>query len=157
MTVTERVAYIRGLMEGLGIDDTTKEGKVLKAMIEVIDDLALNVADVEDEIGEIYEHVDAIDEDLGLLEDDFYDDGDDDDDDDDDECSCCDDDEDYDDGDLYEVVCPSCGDAICINESIVEDGSIDCPNCGEKLEFDMDDCCCGDESCEAGCDCGGKE
>lgn len=150
MTVTEKVAYIKGLMEGLGIDESTKEGKVLKAMSEVLEEMAESVTDVEGELSELYEHVDSIDEDLGLLEDDYYGY----DDDEDDECCCCDDDddddEDDDDEELYEVVCPKCGDAICINESIVESGSIDCPNCGEKLEFDFDDDC----DCE---DCSHKE
>lgn len=138
MNAMEKVAYIKGLMEGLGIDDSSKEGKVLKVMAEVLEELASSVSDVESELSEIFDHVDSIDEDLGLLEDDYY--GyDDDDDDDDDDCCCCDNDED--DEELYEVVCPKCGDSICINDSIIETGSIDCPNCGEKLEFDIDDEC----------------
>jgi hypothetical protein len=133
MTAAERVAYIKGLMEGLGMDDSTNEGKVLKAVVEVLDDLASDLADTQDELSELYDHVDAIDEDLGLLEEDFYET--DDEDDDEDDCCCCDDDEDS----LYEVVCPSCGDAICINEAMLEEGVIDCPGCGEKLEFEFDD------------------
>ncbi len=143
MTALERVAYIKGLMEGLGMDDSTNEGKVLKAMLEVLDDLATDLADTQDELSELYDHVDAIDEDLGLLEEDFYEMEDEDE---DDDCGCgCDcDDEDS----LYEVVCPSCGDAICINEAMLEEGVIDCPDWGEKLEFDFDDECCEDENCD---------
>ncbi len=145
MTALERVAYIKGLMEGLGMDDSTNEGKVLKAMLEVLDDLATDLADTQDELSELYDHVDAIDEDLGLLEEDFYEMEDEDCDDDDCDCGCgCDDDEDS----LYEVVCPSCGDTICINEAMLEEGVIDCPGCGEKLEFDFDDECCEDENCD---------
>ncbi len=139
MTVAERVAYIKGLMEGLGMDDSTNEGKVLGAMIEVLDELTSELADTQDELSELYDHVDAIDEDLGLLEEDLYEM-----DDEDDDCCGCDDDEDF----LYEVVCPSCGDAICINEAMLEEGVIDCPGCGEKLEFDFDDDCCDDENCD---------
>ncbi|MFA9380491.1 MAG: CD1247 N-terminal domain-containing protein [Acetanaerobacterium sp.] len=147
MTATERVAYIKGLMEGLGMDDSTNEGKVLKAMVEVLDDLASDLADTQDELSELYDHVDAIDEDLGLLEEDFYEMEDEDEDEDD---CCCEDDEDC----LYEVVCPSCGDTICINEAMLEEGVIDCPGCGEKLEFDFDD----DECCDSkDCDCGKHE
>ncbi len=140
MNAMEKVAYIKGLMEGLGIEDSTKEGKVLKAMAEVLEELAASVSDLESELSEVYEHVDySIDEDLGLLEDDYYGC-----DDEDDECCCGDDDDDDDEDDdeeLYEVVCPKCGDSICINESVIDTGSIDCPNCGEKLEFDIDDEC----------------
>ena len=53
----------------------------------------------------------------------------------DDDCDCCDDDDD----ELYEVVCPSCGDTICLNEGMLEEGSMECPGCGELLEFDFDE------------------
>ena len=45
----------------------------------------------------------------------------------------------YSDGDLYEIVCPSCGDSIYLDEGMVDEGEMDCPNCGEHLEFDFDD------------------
>lgn len=144
MTALERVAYIKGLMEGLGIDDSTKEGKVLKAMAEALEDIAGDLAETQDELSELYDHVDAIDEDLDMLEEDYYET---DDEDDDCDCGCEDDDDDC----LYEVVCPSCGDAICLNEAMLEEGVIDCPGCGEKLEFDFDDDCdCDDASCDCG-------
>ena len=95
MTVTEKVSYLKGLAEGLGIDENEKNGKVIKAIIDVLDDLAFTVADLEDGFDELIEQVDAIDEDLGSLEDDFYEDEDEDDydyEDDDDECDCGDDD-----------------------------------------------------------------
>ena len=71
MTVTEKVSYLKGLAEGLGIDENEKNGKVIKAIIDVLDDLAFTVADLEDGFDELIEQVDAIDEDLGSLEDDF--------------------------------------------------------------------------------------
>ncbi|MBC8545513.1 hypothetical protein H8711_00995 [Clostridiaceae bacterium NSJ-31] len=149
MTVTERVAYLRGLTEGLGIDDSSKEGRVIKEMLEVLDDIALTVTDLEDNMAELSEQVDAIDEDLEGLEEIVYDE------DDDDECDCCCDDDEFDDGDLYEVTCPKCGDEVYVTEDILDDGSIECPNCGELLEFDFEtedgcDCGCGHDS---GCDC----
>ena len=39
---------------------------------------------------------------------------------------------------MYEVECPSCGDVICLDEDMLEEGEIACPNCGEMLEFDLD-------------------
>lgn len=137
MTVTERVAYLRGLTEGLGVDGSTKEGRVIKEMLEVLEDIAFTVSDIEDDVSELSEQVDAIDEDLDVLEQDFYDEDEDDDDDDDDE---------FGDEDLYEVTCPKCGDTVYVNDDILDDGSIDCPNCGELLEFDFD---------VDGCNCGG--
>ena len=133
MTVTEKVSYLKGLAEGLGIDENEKNGKVIKAIIDVLDDLAFTVADLEDGFDELIEQVDAIDEDLGSLEDDFYEDED------EDDYDYEDDDEELDDEELYEVTCPSCGDTIQLNDEMLEEGSIVCPGCGETLEFDFDD------------------
>ncbi len=133
MKLGEKVSYLKGLMEGLDLDETTKEGKVIAAMADILQDMALSVEDLQDQIDEIVEVVDTIDEDLGMVERDFYEL----DDDcccDDDDCDCCDDDD-----ELYEVVCPSCGDTICLNEGMLEEGSMICPGCGELLEFDFED------------------
>ena len=132
MTITERAAYIKGLAEGLGIDDSTKEGKIINALIGAIDDMSLTISDLESQIDELSEQVETIDEDLGSLEEDFYDL--------DDECGCgCEDeeDDDYLDGDLYEVCCPTCGDTVCIDSDMLEEGQTTCPNCGELLELSL--------------------
>ena len=134
MTITEKVAYLKGLVEGLGIDESTKEGRIIKAIVDVLDDIALTVSDVEDGITEISEQVDAIDEDLEDLEKDFY--GDEDDDDEDDE-------EDFDDSDCYDLVCPKCGENVCVDDELLSEGEMNCPKCGEKLEFDFS-CDCED-------------
>jgi len=136
MTITEKVAYLKGLMDGLEIYKTTKEGKVLAAMADVLEDLALTVADNCDQI-------DAIDEDLENLEEfvyegDFFDDFDDEDDDDFcfgdcDDCDGCDD-FDYDEYE-YEIECSNCHETIFIDESAFEEGkTFECPACGTILE-----------------------
>lgn len=137
MTITEKVAYLKGLAEGMKMDGSTNEGKLLLAMIDALDDIALTVSDLEDTVAELSAQVDEIDDDLGSVEEDLYGDED-------DECGC---DEDEDEETLYEVECPSCGDVICLDEEMLDEGEIDCPNCGEKLEFDFED---EDEPC--GCD-----
>lgn len=129
MTVTERVAYLKGLTEGLDLDTSSKEGKLLSAIIDVLDDIAFEVSDLQEVVGELGEQIDMIDEDLDGLEEIVYDDEECD----DDDCDCCED------GDLYEIVCPSCGDSIYLDEDMVEEGEMDCPNCGEHLEFDFDE------------------
>ena len=101
MTILEKVAYLRGLSEGLGIDDSSKEGRMLKAIVDVLDDLALTVTDLEDDVAEISDCLDEIDEDLSELEEEVY-------------GSYEDyDDEPFDDDDVYyEVTCGKCGDLI---------------------------------------------
>ena len=137
MTITEKVAYLKGLADGMKLSAETNEGKLLLAVIDTLEDMALTVSDMEDSVAELSAQVDEIDDDLGSVEEDLYGD----------ECDCDDedDDEDFDDT-LYEVECPSCGDIICLDEGMLDEGEIDCPNCGEKLEFDSEE---GD-----GCDCG---
>lgn len=144
MSMGESVSYLKGLAEGLNIDKSTSEGKLLLAIVDVLDDMAAEIAEIEEAADEQAELLDIIDEDLGSLEEDFY--GDEDEDDDED---CCD-------GDLYEVTCPNCGDEIYLDEDMLLEGNTNCPNCGEKLEFDFDCCDCGcedDEDCGCGCGC----
>ena len=122
MTITEKVAYLKGLMEGLDLDKTTKEGKILSAMADVLEALSLTVADNCDQI-------DAIDEDLESLEEYVYEDFDFDDDDYDDLYG------DDDDAGEYEFECPNCHEVVFIDESVFDEGKeIECPNCGAKLE-----------------------
>lgn len=138
MTSIERVAYIRGLAEGLELDDSKKEVKIIKAIIELLDDMALSVSDLEEGLSDVANQLDEVDEDLGALEARSFGVTD--------ECAGDDDDDDC----YYEVTCPNCNETICLSEDVVCDGQIDCPNCGEPLEFDLDDCDCDD------CDCCGQ-
>lgn len=125
MTVTEKAAYLRGLAEGLDLDEKKDETKLFKAMMDVIDDLALSVSDLEDELALLTEQVDAVDEDLDDLEQFVYED----------ECDDCCDDE-----DVYEVDCPACGETVYFDGEDIDNGFASCPACGEKLEFELDGC-----------------
>lgn len=138
MNITEKVSYIKGLLEGLNLDENKAEVKLISAIVDLLDDMALEVTDVEEELCELTEQVNEIDEDLGCLEDEVYDC------DDACDCDCCSDDE------FYEVTCPTCGKTVCISDTVLCDGSMDCPNCGENLEFDFDDIC-NEDGCECGC------
>lgn len=138
MTVTEKAAYLRGLAEGLNLDESKPETKIINAMMDCIDDLSLTVSDLEDELALVTEQLDAVDEDLDSLEEFVYEDYEDYD---DDCCDCCCDDE------MYEVECPACHEVVEFDEDSILDGCAECPNCGEKLEFDLDCCDCEDD-CE---------
>ncbi len=124
MTVTERVSYLKGLAEGLELDTSTKEGKLLNAIIDALNDIAFEVADMQEVVGELGEQIDMIDEDLDGLEEIVYGDEDDEDEEDDNE-------DDGHDGNLYEIVCPTCGDSIYLDEDMVSEGEMNCPSCGE--------------------------
>ena len=134
MTLSERTAYLKGLMEGMNIDTDTNEGKLFKAIIETLDDMALTVSDVEDVVDAVCDELDSIEEDLDAIEEYLLDEDDEDEDDEEDE-----DDFDFGDETIYEVKCPVCGSVINLDEDMLEAGSIECPDCGEELEFDVDD------------------
>lgn len=124
MTVTERVAYVRGLFEGLEINVDKKEGRLFKEIITLLEDMALSITDLEEENEALQGVLDAMIEDL-YDDDDSYDEED---------VS----EDAYDpDNELFQVVCPSCGEEIYIDEATLEQGNISCPACGEELEFDM--------------------
>lgn len=142
MDICEKVAYIKGLAEGLELDETKKEGKILVAIIDVLGDIVEEICDIEDGCDALLEQIDAVDEDLSSVEELVYGDEC------DDDCDCCDDDD-----EVYEVECPNCNDVIYLDEDMICEGGIVCPNCGTDLEFDFEcDCDCGDEDCDCGCD-----
>ncbi len=127
--LTEKASYLKGLMEGLEIDGSTKEGKVLLALRDVIAEICETVDSIDEDIDQICDFCEEMDADLSKLEEES-----------DCGCDCCDGDCDCDDDDCsYEVVCPSCGDTIELNDLMLEDGSVECPNCGELLEFELDE------------------
>lgn len=143
MKLTEKMSYLQGLIDGLDIDDSTKEGKALLQMADVMQEMVMYVEDLQSQVDELTELCDILDEDLGTVEEDLYDFDECDCGDCGEDCDCCgDDDDDYEfdeDDELYEVTCPGCGDTILVDDSIIEEGSMNCPNCNELLEFDYDD------------------
>ena len=131
MEITEKVAYLKGLAEGMELDTEKKQGKLLAAIIDVLEDIALELSDIEDAQEELGEGLDAVSDDLEDVEDLLYgDDGE-------------DDEPEYElddlgeDEDCYATTCPTCEETIYFDESVLEDGEVICPNCGEKLELDL--------------------
>lgn len=145
MLLVEKVSYLKGLLSGLDIDSNSKEGKLFIAIVDVLDEMASTIADIEETQGEIEELVDILDQDLGQIEETIYEEED---------CAINDegqevlekDEEDQDvledtyseDEEVYEIVCPSCSDKIYINYDMLSSGEMECPNCSEYLEFDFE-------------------
>ena len=131
MEIIEKVAYLKGLAEGMELDTGKKEGKLLAAIIDLLEDIALEIEDIEDEQAELSDGLDAVSDDLEDVEDLVFEDWDEDD----------EDEYEYDeldeDEDCYATTCPTCEETIYFDESILDEGEVICPNCGEKLEFDM--------------------
>ena len=148
MTISEKSAYLKGLMDGLKLSTESDEGKMIAAIVDLLGDMAKKVTDIEETTIAISDELDEIEEDLDAIEDFIM--AEDEDEDweyDDEEDEDWDEDEEYEEGfdfgdedsTIYEVECPVCGEIINFDEETLEKGSILCPNCSESLEFSLDD------------------
>ena len=140
----EKVAYLKGLAEGMQLDDFKNEGKLLKAMIDVLEDIAKAVDEMESEQESISEQVEEIDGDLAEVENIVYsfnkeyrfpnkpED---------------EDEEGEEDGEGEELECPHCNEKIRVDDDMLEHGSniIECPHCHGNVEIECD---CGCENWE---------
>ena len=140
MTISEKAAYLKGLMDGLNLDTEKAEGKMISAIVELLGDVTKRLSDVEETTIAISDELDEIEEDLDAIEDYIMDEEDDDEYFDDEEDDFEDEGFDFGDEDttIYEVVC-ACGNVINFDEEILEKGSMICDQCGETLEFSYDD------------------
>ena len=147
MTISEKSAYLKGLMDGLKLDTEKDEGKMIAAIVDLLGDMAKRVTDIEETTIAISDELDEIEEDLDAIEDFIMDEDEDDFEDyEEDELDWDDEDEDLEEGfdfgdeetTIYEVEC-ACGEIINFDEEVLEKGSMKCPNCGETLEFSFDD------------------
>lgn len=137
MNKLEKLAYLKGLVEGLNLNDEKKDTKVIKYLMELLEDIVFDMENLEDGFEEFQQQLDEVDEDLGAIEKDLYEV---------DDCNCCSGNDKSNknsskpskDQLYYEVTCPTCGDTICLDEDLINVGEMECPNCGEKLEFDLD-------------------
>ena len=146
MTISEKSAYLKGLMDGLSLNTESDEGKVISAIVDLLGDMAKRMTDIEETTIAISDELDEIEEDLDAIEDFILDEEDDFEDYEEDEEDEWDDDEDFEEGfdfgdeetTIYEVEC-ACGEIIDFDEEVLEKGSMICPNCGETLEFSTED------------------
>lgn len=125
MTISEKVAYLKGLAEGLDLDTTkSKEGKLISVMIGILEELAMSVEDLEENALNLGEEIDVLSDDLADVEEVVFDE---------DEES-----EDYDD-DWFEVECPTCGADILVDDASLADGEVECPSCGTRYAMEFTD------------------
>ena len=139
MTISEKVAHLKGLMEGMELDASAKETKLFNYIVDILDDLALDLADVEDEQATMADYIDELDYDLGEVEEYLYE---------------VDDDEFDDDFDVgfVETECPECGESFCF-EADADPNDVVCPHCGGHFTCicqcdDEDADCANCENCD---------
>ena len=132
MTISEKVAYLKGMYDGMALEETSKEAKLIGGILDVLEEIGLSIEDLEDTCDAMDEEIEAISEDLADVEDVVFEDED-------------EDDEDEDD-DFFEIECPTCGADLCIDEDVLEAGEVTCPSCNESFAIDL-----SDEDCDCGC------
>ena len=152
MELSNKAAYLQGLVDGLGVDESTKEGKIIKAMSALLAEMAEALEGVDEDLSRAYDQINDLSDELEDLEADLYEDedddedeGDEDEDDEDDE----DDEEDADDANdddiasepFYEVACPNCGETVYVSEDDLDAGEANCAHCGVTFEVALE----GDE------------
>ena len=135
MTISEKVAYLKGLAEGLNLDtEKSKEGKLISVMIGILEELAMSVEDLEENALNLGEEIDVLSDDLADVESVVYDEDE--------------DDEDYDD-DWFEVECPTCGQTLVVDDEALSEGEVECPECGSRYALELSD---DEEDEESGAD-----
>jgi uncharacterized coiled-coil protein SlyX/predicted RNA-binding Zn-ribbon protein involved in translation (DUF1610 family) len=138
MDLNAKAAYIKGLMSGMEFDASGKEGKVISAMMDLLEEMADTVTEHDHSLEQVYDELDTLDEDMDEMASDLYEDED--------------DDQDEDDGEdaSYEVTCPSCGTVFTVDEETLLNKKLACPNCGTSFDIEFDPCDGNCAACEEG-------
>jgi len=122
MTISEKVAYLKGLSEGLNLDtEKSKEGKLISVMIGILEEVGMSIEDLEDTAAALGEEIDAISDDLADVEQAVFEE------------------EDDDEDDSFEVECPNCEQPLLIDDEALAEGVVECPGCGQKFSLDLVD------------------
>lgn len=150
MSLIEKSVYLKGLADGMVLDKSTKEGKLLAALLDLVDEMTHELADIREDIEEIdgdmeylNEYVEELDDDLEAVED-YLDELEEDEDEEDEEFEECDGDCEgcegcnFDDDDFFEIVCPSCGETVCFDQKLDPENLV-CPACKEKFGCIVDE------------------
>ena len=141
MELNKKAAYLQVLVDGLGIDDTTKEGKIIKAMSALLGEMAEVIESVDEDLSRAYDQINDLSDELEDLEADLYEEEDDEDDSDAEEET--DEDDDANDDDIasepfYEVACPNCGETVYVSEDDLDAGEANCAHCGVTFEVALE-------------------
>ena len=123
MTISEKVAYLKGLAEGLNLDvEKSKEGKLISVMIGILEEVGMSIEDMEENVTALGEELDALSDDLSDVESVVFED----------------EDEDEDD-DFFEVECPNCQEPLIIDDESLAEGVVQCPSCEQTFSLELTD------------------
>jgi frataxin-like iron-binding protein CyaY len=137
--INEKVAYTKGLVDGLELDQASNEGKVLVQVLDILEDIVDALDGITEAQEELEEYVEMVDDDLSDLEEFILD-----------EDFDGDEDFEFDEEDYYEIICPECGNIYITEFESFENNTVACPDCGAPFKLNEEVAsCCGED----GCDC----
>jgi transcription elongation factor Elf1 len=121
----KKAAYLQGMVDGLGIDESTNEGKIIRAMSELLVEMSEELSRLDDDIDDVCNDIDEMDNDIDLIRSFLLDEEDDEDEDDDTDEPC------------YEVECPHCGETVYVTEADLEEKEAFCASCGKSFSIEL--------------------
>lgn len=151
MTLNEKASYIKGLVEGFGLDKESKEGKAILEIVDLLKDMAESISELENGVDDATDQLEDISDEVDEIHDRI--------------CDCHgghghqgrnkEHRHEENGGVFYEIDCPACNTTVCLSEDTLESSDgVCCPNCGQNIDLELDDsdeCVCSD------CDCGCSE
>ena len=140
MELSKKAAYLQGLVEGLGVDESTKEGKIIRAMSQLLTEMTDAMEAMDEDLSRAYDQINDLSDELENLEADLYEDEDEDDEDQDSDEENEDDanDDDIASEPFYEVACPNCGETVYVSEDDLDAGEANCTHCGVTFEVALE-------------------
>lgn len=129
MELSNKASYIKGLADGGNFDKDTAEGKIIYALLDLVQDMAKSIESIDDEVDFLSDKIDEQEEVIDLIGENVFG-GDD----------------DFHDEDMYQTTCPECGAEVYFGVDDLDDineGLFCCPECGTKIDLDFGDCDCG--------------
>lgn len=116
MTLSEKVAHLKGLEQGRGFTGENPEQDIILEMTDILEDTARSIDRMREALFELEKRMNAAGKDAAGSAS-----------------------REEDSSARYEVVCPSCGRTISVTEEMLQKREVSCPGCGTELEFDLDD------------------
>jgi len=130
MIPNDKITLFNNLVKEMGLNGETKEEKLFMAMADALSEMKEILEGYDDTIDSIAETLSDVEESVYELEDEVF--GND--------VPELDDYDDYDDGDeIYDITCTGCDKTITVDYDALDSGSVKCPECGELIEFTIED------------------
>ena len=122
MTISEKVAYIRGLYDGLGLDsEKSGEARILSEVLDVLQQIGSQMDGTDASVGRLFDELDDLRDSVADLE------------------SAVFDEDDGTDEDFFEIPCPTCGEELTVDDEVLDAGVVNCPKCGQKFALSFED------------------